>query len=106
MTYKVNRVMCSTCIFSKRSPISAERFEELKATWEREGVSQECHHATINGEKIGCKGHYLAALNDPDYPHALSIAQAEMKLSAMPRDHFMRFAEAMGLITFVDVPEE
>jgi hypothetical protein len=63
---------CETCIFGPHSPVSAERFAELRKLWEQRGAEhyQVCHHsavgdiddedemATVLTEGVVCRGWY------------------------------------------------
>jgi hypothetical protein len=89
--WEVNKERCSSCIFGAKSPVSPERFKELKRTWARRDTHQTCHHSTIEGGQVACKGYFDAALSDGGdiYP-----SQA------------MRIALALDMVDFVDVPNE
>ena len=79
---KVCDRMCDTCIFSKRSPIDAERFESLERTWQKDEVAQLCHqHRTgsrvepLTPDSVVCRGYY-EAVKRGDYaaPAALQVS--------------------------------
>lgn len=104
--YHVNAKQCRTCIFGKQSPVSAARFAELKASWEREHIVQECHHATVKGDKIGCRGYYEAArrgnvLNSP----MMDIAE-QMGLTSLRTDQAFGLFELLGFVQFVPIEDE
>ncbi len=107
MTLKINETQCDTCIFGKRSPITPERFEELKKGWESRSKHQECHQATIEGEHVGCRGHYEAARRNelPYVAVAIVREQLGLPLSIPPAD-CLQIAERLGWVTFVPVEKE
>lgn len=103
MGFKVNRVMCDTCIFGTKSPISPERFAELEQVWANENRVQECHHATIQGKQIGCRGHYEAARRGEMSHPITDIAERALGLRDLAMPDLMQILERMGLIEFVEV---
>lgn len=104
MPFEVNEKMCDTCIFGANSPVSRARFEDLKHTWETEGIVQQCHHATIKGHDTGCRGHYEAARRNAvqNYP-VLGIVEDCFGLVGMDNRGAFDLSENLGLIIFVDV---
>jgi len=104
--YRVNDRLCSTCIFSSKSPVSAERFQELKTHWETHGVVQQCHHSTMQGNDVGCRGYYEAAKrgeiqNDPVSAVGKSLGWD----STMAQQEMFTVFERLRFILFVHVPE-
>ncbi len=104
--FRVMSEMCQTCIFGAKSPISQERFEELKRIWERKSVVQECHVATIQDERVACRGHFNMYLTNPAMPYPLDGIQQELGLSPLSRKMFVQVVERMGFIQYVDMSKE
>ena len=105
--FQVNSKMCSTCIFGKRSPISPERFKELEQAWEEEGVQQECHQSSMQGNHVACRGHFNAALRNEYVNYPLIKAVKELTGWAPPDlEHALRVCAMYGLVEEVDVGEE
>jgi hypothetical protein len=88
MPFEVNSKQCSTCIFGANSPVSKVRFAQLKRTWARDDVHQECHHSTHQGQHVVCRGYYNAVEN-----------------GAIDASQMMRIAARLNAIVFVDVPD-
>ena len=105
MGFKVNQRMCSTCIFGQNSPIPPERFAQLKEQWEREGIVQECHHATLKQEQIACRGHYEAARRGEVTNHPIMEIARQMGLESLRVEQMMGFSESQGWVEFVEVKE-
>lgn len=107
MSFKVMREQCQTCIFGGNSPITAARFAQLRAAWEREGVVQACHHATIQAQTIGCRGHYEAARRGV-LPHPITAIMAQLGLndSSLKTSDLMQIAERLGWVEFVSSDDE
>lgn len=104
MGFEVNDKLCSTCIFGGNSPIPRARFEQLKTEWETAGVVQECHHATLKNQHIGCRGHYESARAGLIKNHPIVTAAAEgLGLTGLSIDVIMDVSERLGLVHFVDV---
>ena len=101
MGFKVMSKLCETCIFSARTPISQERFDELREGWAKNDNVQECHKATINKEHIGCRGHYEAARRG-ELPHPITGIMATLGIAGKMSD-LMQVAERLNFIVFVDV---
>lgn len=104
MSFRVKSKQCATCIFGSRTPITPERFEELKRTWEEKGIVQQCHAATINNEDTACRGHYEAARRE-EIPHpALGLAKDLLGIDheAVGVESVFTVLERLGLITFED----
>lgn len=95
--------MCSTCIFSQRSLISAERFAELKAAWEAESRIQQCHDSTLAGHETGCRGHYEAYKKGELCNHPIDAIAADMGLGDLSAADKAQVYERLGLIQFLDV---
>lgn len=104
MTFRVQKRPCKTCIFHGNSPISDERFEELKQQWETEHRGQECHAATIEGQQIGCKGHMDAFVRGDVY-HPLADAFDEVGLGGLDVSTAVQVAENMGWIEYIPAPK-
>lgn len=100
---RVMSKQCATCIFSNRSPISPERFQQLKEQWEAEGIQQECHHATMQQEQIACRGHYEAARAGKVNNYPLIAVAAGFGLVGLKIDDLMQICERIGWVTFVDL---
>lgn len=105
MPFQVNRRQCSTCIFGPKSPISPERFDQLKAQWAEEDIVQTCHHSSMYGEQVGCRGHYEAARRG-ELPHPMQGIAQDMGLGALPLDRFMQVSESAGWVEFVEVKDD
>jgi hypothetical protein len=106
MTLNVYDKLCATCVFTKRSPISQERFDELKEIWERDGVQQECHTATNEGKQISCRGHYNAAKHGKveNYPVVNEIRKI-FGYEYIDSDTCFTIAERLGLVNFTNIDE-
>lgn len=100
--FRVMDKPCNTCIFSKNTPISQERFEELRASWAAKGVQQECHKATIEQQHIACRGHFNRWLAG-ELPYPLDQVQAELGWGNLTREQFLNVCLNMGWITFTNV---
>lgn len=103
--FKVNKTRCDTCIFSKRSPITDERFEELKQAWADENIVQECHKYTVEDLQVGCRGHYDTSKRG-ELPHPVNKIADDMGLSHLSVTTQFQIYERMGLIRFVSIEEE
>lgn len=108
VSFKVMSERCKACIFGANTPISKERFEELRRNWAAHDAAQECHTATIAGAQIGCKGHYEAARHGA-IPHPITGVMAELGIttdSGLTTADLMQIGERMGWIEFVSLDED
>jgi hypothetical protein len=105
MAFRVNNRQCSTCIFNRRSPISPKRFDELKAQWAAEDIVQICHHSSMQGDDVGCRGHYEAARRG-DIPHPITGIAETLGLGELPIDQLMGLCESIGWVEFVEVKDD
>lgn len=107
MSFKVNNQLCSTCIFSKRSPISPERLEQLKDQWQELEAVQECHSATIKDERVACRGHYEAARRgDLPYEALENAAREGLGLTGLSVPDLMQICERLALVEFIKIEED
>lgn len=97
--FRVQSKLCSTYVFSNRSPISPERFEEVKAGWDNGKRVQSCHHSAVN---TACRGHYEAARRgEIEHPIAQALSDAT-GLPLLPTADAMQISERLGLVEFID----
>jgi len=102
--FKVMTKECETCIFhTNTSPIDRERFEQLKAEWQKKGVVQECHQATIKHERIACRGHFNRWLWG-NMPYPLDQIKHDLHMDDLSNEQFVDVCKNIGWITFT-VPE-
>ena len=105
MSFRVYDQRCKSCIFGKNSPVTPERFAELKAAWEQDDTVQECHTATLREEHIGCRGHYEAARNG-GIPHPIFGIMIGLGFEGLSISDMMQVAERMGWVSFEPLPDE
>lgn len=105
MAFKVNASQCSTCIFGPNSPLTPERLEQYKAQWQSKNRVQECHHATMKHEKVGCRGHYEAARRG-EIPHPITEIAEQLDLGQLRIEQMMHLSELVGWVEFVDVDRD
>lgn len=103
--FQVMSDQCATCIFTSRTPITAERFLELRQAWKEHNQVQECHVATVAGEHVACRGHFNRWLAGT-MPYPLEEIKQELGLNSMSREDFVQLSARMGWITFVDMSKE
>lgn len=89
---KVNKKMCSTCIFSGNSFTTPEHFDHLEQAW-YEGKIATCHHdLAIHGadkSEILCRGYY-----------------ERIKQKKYPTSHLVQICiELWDFVDFVDIPD-
>lgn len=106
MPFRVTSALCATCIFSDRSLLRPGRFDDLKKTWEKRHLVQECHHATPNDGQASCRGHFEAFRRGETKNHPLRDLATRMGLPPSLTDgelaaHF----ESLGYIVFVHLEE-
>jgi len=103
MVFRVNNQQCQTCIFGPNSPISDQRFEELRQQWEHDNSVQLCHHSH---SQVACRGHYEAARNG-NIPHPLpDVAAQALGITDIPIADLMQICERLGLIVFVPANDD
>lgn len=100
MSFQVRDSLCRSCIFGQNSPISQERFDQLKQEWQDKDIVQECHSGTLIHDHIGCRGHYEAARRGELPKHPLDAIRDQMGFS-ISRADFMQIAERMKWVEFV-----
>ncbi len=97
--YLVRDKRCSTCIFGAHSPISPERFAELRECWEKKDKGQECHQHTVRHEQVGCAGHYQAGKLGIVH-HPVSVLARQI-LPSVPLEDAYKTFELLGLVQSV-----
>lgn len=103
--FKVNSVMCETCIFKPdKSLISAESFESYRLEREARWLSQECHDATLNDQHVACRGDYenWKAGNVHNYP-IRAVAALWGLSDDVPSKTIAEIYERLNLIVFVEI---
>lgn len=106
MAFFVNKKMCATCIFSKNSPISEERFKDLEETWEKEGKQQECHQFTKKNEHAACRGHYEAAKRGEYQNYPVVSAVSQIFNANLNAEQAFQIGERLGYIVFIGEDDE
>lgn len=106
MGFRVNQEQCSTCIFGPNSPVSKDRFEDLREMWETDGDErvQTCHHSSIKGGDTGCRGHYEAAKRG-EIKSPVDILLKRFLDPNLSKKQAYEIAERMGWIVFEGVDE-
>lgn len=96
MSFRVNAHLCKTCIFGPHTPLSPERFDQLRREWAAENSVQTCHVT-----KIGCRGHYEAAKRG-EIPHPIRAITATLIDLPPEMDiaEVMQICEDVGWVKF------
>lgn len=102
--FKVMAERCKTCIFSQNTPISRERFLELREAWRKEDIQQECHQATVAHQHIACRGHFDQWYNG-HAPYPLNTIKHDLHMDDLTNEQFLDVCKNMGWITFT-TPED
>ncbi len=68
---------CSTCIFNlATSPLDGkEGLERQLAKCQKLGTYQECHHASVAGEQVMCRGFWNWAKKTRNEPVAMQVGE-------------------------------